>query len=55
MYTCKDDLIPLLYSGKKKKKRLRMSFFRSKLMDWENRIVVAKGEGREWEWTGNWG
>ena len=27
MYTCKDNLIPLLYSGKRKKKRKTKQFF----------------------------
>ena len=28
-------------------------FTEKKIMDMENRLVVAKGEGEEVEWTGN--
>ena len=43
MYTCKDNLIPLLYSGKiklKKKKKKKNS------INTENRVVVTTGGER---------
>ena len=30
-------------------------YVRNKLMDMENRLIVAKGEGEGVGWTGSWG